>query len=81
MISTPNDRKILKDAIREVSDSLTRTQSESEHRSSIYENLKDKVDISKSNFNKLCKRYFKQDLSEVQSETQELVDLYTEIFE
>ena len=74
--SSPNDRKTIKDAMTEISNSMVRIDSEKAYIKEAIEELNDKVDIDKKYLNKLARVYHKQTLAQVTGEMEDLVALY-----
>jgi|TARA_R110000764_G_scaffold83341_3_gene163950 CBS-domain-containing membrane protein len=74
--SSPNDRKTIKDAMTEISNSMVRIDSEKAYIKDAIEALNDKVDIDKKYLNKLARVYHKQTLTQVTSEMEDLEALY-----
>jgi len=74
--SSPNDRKTIKDAMTEISNSMVRIDSEKAYIKEAIEELNDKVDIDKKYLNKLARVYHKQTLAQVTGEMEDLEALY-----
>ena len=74
--SSPNDRKTIKDAMTEISNSMVRIDSEKAYIKEAIEALNDKVDIDKKYLNKLARVYHKQTLAQVTGEMEDLEALY-----
>jgi len=74
--SSPNDRKTIKDAMTEISNSMVRIDSEKAYIKDAIEALNDKVDIDKKYLNKLARVYHKQTLAQVTGEMEDLEALY-----
>ncbi len=74
--SSPNDRKTIKDAMTEISNSMVRIDSEKAYIKEAIEVLNDKVDIDKKYLNKLARVYHKQTLAQVTGEMEDLEALY-----
>jgi len=79
MISSPEDRKAFHDAIREISNSLTRTEAERDLINEIIKKLSEEYSINKKIIRKIAKAYHKQNLSEEQQDHEEFVELYEEV--
>lgn len=78
-ISSPADRKKIKDALQEISNSMTRIEAE---RSLIKETVKAVADdhkLSKKHLNKMARIFHKQNFHVTQQETEELEMLYASI--
>ena len=74
------DKADVQAAIKEAAGSLLRTEAERDLRKSIAKKAKDDWQISTSDFNKLVKIYHKQNLEEIQEETDEIISLYEMVF-
>ena len=74
--SSPADRKIIKDAMTELSNSMVRIESEKNFIKEAIEELNDKVGIDKKYLNKLARVYHKQTLAQVTGEMEDLEALY-----
>lgn len=79
MISSPEDRKAFHDAIREISNSLTRTEAERDLINEIIKKLSEEYSINKKIIRKIAKAYHKQNLTEEQQDHEEFVELYEEV--
>jgi len=80
MISIPEDRKVVENACKELSNSMLRTESERDLQKEIIEALCDKVDIDKKHVRKLASIYHRQNYSDVKAFADDLQGLYEEIF-
>lgn len=74
--SSPADRKAIKDALQEISNSLTRMEAERDLIKDILQTVQDNQSIPKKYVRKLAKIYHKQNFSEVQQEQDEVETLY-----
>lgn len=81
MISTPADRKKVKDAISEISDSMTRIESERELIKDIVNDVSEKYEIPKKFVKSLATVYHKQSYSAVEAEQEEFTLLYETLFD
>lgn len=81
MISNPTDRKKIKDALREISDSLTRIDAEKDLVKTIVNDIADSFQIPKKMVNMMAKIYHKQSFSQTQQESEDLEALYVSICE
>jgi archaellum component FlaC len=81
MISSPEDRKKLKQAIEEISNSMTRVEAEKDFQKEAIANICDKIEIDKKYVKKLATIYHRNTISQVKTETSDIEALYTEIFE
>lgn len=77
---TPEDKKKVADAIREMSDSMLRIDAEKELMKDIVDVTNEKYEIDKKHFRKLAVIYHKQNMEEQRSESGEVFDLYEELF-
>lgn len=74
--SSDADRKIIKDAMTELSNSMVRIESEKNFIKEAIEELNDKVGIDKKYLKKLANVYHKQTLAQVTGEMEDLEALY-----
>lgn len=80
-ISNPTDRKKIKDALQEISDSLTRTDAEKDLVKDIINEIADSYQLPKKYVNKMAKIYHQQSFAKTQQESEELETLYLSICE
>ena len=78
-ISNPADRKKIKDALTEISDSMTRIEAERDLIKSIVADIHDNFKLPKKYVNKMARIYHKQNFAKEQQETDELESLYLTI--
>lgn len=78
-ISSPEDRKKIFGAIREISASMTRTEAERDLIKDIVKDVSDNFQISKKVVKKMAAVYHKQTLSQVTAEHEEFVEMYEEV--
>lgn len=78
-ISSPEDRKKIFGAIREISNSMTRIEAERDLIKDIVKDVSDNFQISRKVVNKMAKVYHKQSLSQTVAEHEEFVEMYDEI--
>jgi len=81
MISSPADRKKLKDAIQEISNSMTRADAEKDFQKEAINNICEDIQIDKKYVKKLATIYHRNTITQVKTETSDIEALYTEIFE
>jgi uncharacterized FlgJ-related protein len=81
MISSPADRKKIKDAMDEISASMTRIEAEKDLIKEIIVELNDNFKISKKILNKMAKTYHKQNFINEQQDHEEFETLYSEVVE
>jgi hypothetical protein len=78
-ISSVEDRKKIFAAIREISNSFVRMESERDLIKDIVKDVSDTYQISRKTVNKLAKVYHKQNLTQVEQEHEEFVEVYESI--
>ena len=76
MLSNPKDRERLLNAIKEIDNSLTRVSAERDFQKDAINSVADELDLEKKYVRKLASIYHKQNLSQVQQETEEVFELY-----
>ena len=76
MISSPEDRKKLFSAVKEISNSMTRADAERDFQKDAITAIADKLDLEKKYVRKLAVIFHKQNYNEVQQEREELEVLY-----
>ena len=76
MLSNPEDRKKLLNAIKEIDNSMTRVAAERDFQKDAINNVAGELDLEKKYVRKLAAIYHKQNLSQVQQETEEVFELY-----
>ncbi len=74
--SSEADRKVIKDAMTELSNSMVRIESEKSFIKEAIDDLNDKVGIDKKHLRKLANIYHKQTLAQVTGEVEDLEALY-----
>lgn len=77
---SPEDKKKVADAIREMSDSMLRIDAEKELMKDIVDVTNEKYEVDKKHFRKLATIYHKQNLEEQRTESGEVFELYEELF-
>lgn len=77
--SSPEDRKAIKQAMVEFSNSLTRIEAEQDLQKEILNDLFDKFDLPKKYMRRVAIIYHKQNLNEFKAEVQEVEDIYESI--
>jgi hypothetical protein len=78
-LSNPADRKAVYDALREISNSMTRMEAERDLISETLKAVKDKFELPPKYTRKLAKIYHKQNFQEVKAEQEEVEVLYESI--
>lgn len=76
MLSNPEDRKKLLGAIKEIDNSMTRVAAERDFQKDAINQVADELELEKKYVRKLASIYHKQNLSQVQQETEEVFELY-----
>lgn len=82
MITLPSseaDKKKIKDAVVEFSNSILRQESERDLQKDICNRIKDEIGLEPKYLKQLAKVYHKQNFSEVRSENDEFETLYEEV--
>jgi len=77
---TQEQRRALKGRFEELSNSMTRVESERDLMKDIYNGIKEEFEIQPKLSRKLAKTYHKRDIHEVTAEADELEEIYTELF-
>ena len=78
-LSNPADRKAIYDAIREISNSMTRMEAERDLISETLKAVKDKFELPPKYTRTLAKIYHKQNFQQVKDEQTEVEHLYESI--
>jgi hypothetical protein len=78
-LSDPAHRKAVYDALREISNSLTRMEAERDLIKEILSNVKDQYELPPKYTRKLAKIYHKQNFIQVKEEQAEVEQLYESI--
>lgn len=81
MTLTPEDKKKLEKAIQEMSNSMTRIDAEKDLIKDIIQETHDSLGVEKKYIRKLATIWHKQNVNEVKTETDEVMELYEELFE
>lgn len=79
MISNPGDRKKIRDALQEASNSMTRISAERDLIKEIAKDMADNFSLSKKHVRKMIRVYHKQNFSEEVADQNEFEELYEEI--
>jgi len=74
--SDEQSRNSIREALRQISDSLTRIEAERDHIKDILQVVEDKVDVPKKYIRKMARIYHKQNMSEVKAENDDIETLY-----
>ena len=75
-LSNPADRKAVYDAIREISNSMTRMEAERDLISETLKSVKDKFELPPKYVRTLAKIYHKQNFNQIKEEQSEVETLY-----
>ena len=81
MTLTPEDKKKLEKAIKEMSNSMTRIDAEKDLMKDIIQETHDSLGVEKKYIRKIATIWHKQNVNEVKTETDEVMELYEELFE
>tara|TARA_Y100000389_G_C17279267_1_gene422078 strand:- start:579 stop:833 length:255 start_codon:yes stop_codon:yes gene_type:complete len=76
MLSSPEDRKKLLGAIKEIDNSMTRVAAERDFQKDAVNDIAEKLELEKKYVRKLATIYHKQNLAEVQQDVEEVAELY-----
>ena len=71
---TSEDRKKVQDALREMSDSMTRVSAEKDLQKDIAQRMLDEVGVNKAAFNKLARIYHASNLMEEAAKNEEFME-------
>lgn len=78
-ISSPADRKKIKDALQEISNAMTRIAAERDFIKETVKEVSSNFQLPKKHINKMARIYHKQNFQITQQETEELESLYITI--
>lgn len=81
VVSNPVDKKKIKDALFEISNSYTRIDAEKELVKDIVEDLADKFELPKKHITKIARAYHKQNYNEQVTDSEEFQHLYESLLE
>ncbi len=76
---TPEQKKALKNAVQEISNSMTRTEAERDLIKEIVKEQSDQLQIPKKVISKIAKTYHKQNLAQEVADHEEFVELYEKV--
>jgi hypothetical protein len=76
MITNPEDLKKLFNGVKEISNSMTRTDAEKDYQKDVIDRMADELSVEKKYVRKLAAIYHKQNFSIVQADNDELETLY-----
>ena len=77
--SSPDDKKKIRQALQEISDSLTRMEAERDLIKDILQTVEDNYKIKKKYTRRLAKVFHKQNFNQVQQDQQDLETLYESV--
>jgi len=77
--SSPEDKKKIRQALQEISDSLTRMEAERDLIKDILQTVEDNYQIKKKYTRRLAKVYHKKNFTQVQQDQQDLETLYESV--
>ena len=77
--SSPEDKKKIRQALQEISDSLTRIEAERDLIKDILQTVEDNYKIKKKYTRRLAKVFHKQNFNQVQQDQQDLETLYESV--
>ena len=78
-IISPEDKKKVFDAVREISNSMTRIDAERDLIKDIVKDVSDNFQIPRKTVKKIAVTYHKQNLTQVEQEHEEFVELYDKV--
>lgn len=78
-IISPEDKKKVFDAVREISNSMTRIEAERDLIKDIVKDVSDNFQIPRKTVKKIAVTYHKQNLTQVEQEHEEFVDIYDKV--
>lgn len=79
MLTNPKDKERLQNAIKEMSNSMTRIDAEKDFQKDVVDTMNDELGLEKKYIKKLAAMYHKQNYATVQQEYDELQELYEAI--
>lgn len=79
MLTSPADRKVLLDAVKELSNSMTRVDGERDFQKEAIAEVAGKLNLEKKYVRKLARIYHKNNLTEVKQENEDVETLYFEM--
>ena len=79
MLTSPADRKVLLDAVQELSNSMTRVDGERDFQKEAIGDVAKKLNLEKKYVRKLARIYHKNNLNEVKQENEDVETLYFEM--
>lgn len=79
MLTSPADRKTLLDAVKELSNSMTRVDGERDFQKEAIAEVSGKLNLNKKYVRKLARIYHKNNLNDVKQENEDVETLYFEM--
>jgi hypothetical protein len=79
MLTSPADRKVLLDAVQELSNSMTRVDGERDFQKEAIAEVSGKLNLNKKYVRKLARIYHKNNLNDVKQENEDVETLYFEM--
>jgi DNA repair ATPase RecN len=79
--SSSDDRKKIREALQEISNSLTRIEAERDLIKEILQNIEDRFELPKKYTRKVAKIFHKQNMNEVKAENERLETIYKTVTE
>lgn len=78
-VSSPEDKKKIFGAIREISNSMTRIEAERDLIKDIVKDVSDNYQIPRKTVKKIATTFHKQNMTQVEQEHEEFVELYEDV--
>lgn len=80
-VTNPADKKKIKDALFEISGSMTRMEAEKDLIKDIINDLADNFELPKKTVRKIAKAYHKQNFNQVAADNEEFQEMYESLIE
>ena len=80
-VTNPTDKKKIKDALFEISNSMTRMDAEKEMIKDIINDLSENFELPKKTVRKIAKAYHKQNFNQAVADNEEFQELYESILD
>jgi len=80
MITNPKDKEKLQNAIKEISNSMTRIDAERDFQKDAIEKVADETGVEKKYVKQIAAMYHKQTFTQVQTAREEVESLYEDLF-
>jgi len=77
--SSSEDKVKIRNALKEISNSMTRIDAEKDHIKTIIDDVSDEVEVSKKYLRKMATIYHKQNLNDVTTEMDDIETLYNTV--